>query len=51
MVKDAETFKDEDEAQAARISAKNQLELIVYGTRSKLEENRDKLSEDERFKS
>ena len=49
MVQEAETFKEEDKLRKETIDAKNQLESLVYQTKSSVEnpEIRDKLEEDE----
>jgi heat shock protein 1/8 len=49
MVQEAETFKEEDTLRKETIDAKNQLESLVYQTKSSVEnpEIRDKLEEDE----
>ncbi|WP_411016619.1 Hsp70 family protein, partial [Salmonella sp. s51944] len=50
MVADAEKYKDEDEAQKQRISARNALESYAYSMKSTMEDEKikDKVSEEER---
>lgn len=52
MVKDAERFKDEDEKQKCRISAKNSLESYCFNIKSTIEEEKlkDKIPEDDKKK-
>ena len=52
MVKDAERFKDEDEKQKLRISAKNSLESYAFNIKSTIEDDKlkDKISEDDKKK-
>lgn len=52
MVKDAERFKDEDEKQKCRISAKNSLESYCFNIKSTIEEKKlkDKIPEDDKKK-
>merc|ERR1711872_763331 len=49
MVNDAETFKDEDEKQKERISAKNSLESSIFNMKSSLDQQevKSKLTEEE----
>merc|ERR1712214_214851 len=49
MVNDAEKFKDEDDKQKERISAKNGLESYIFNLKSSLEDEKvkDKISEDD----
>ena len=49
MVSDAEQFKNEDEAQKERISAKNSLESYIFNMKSTLEQDgiKSKLSEND----
>lgn len=48
MLKEAETFKDEDNKNKERIDAKNNLESFLYNTKSTIVDNKDvKLSEKE----
>ena len=52
MVKEAEAYKDEDEKQKDRISAKNALESYAFNIKSTVEEEKvkDKIPEDDRKK-
>merc|ERR1712133_72086 len=52
MVNDAEKFKNEDEAQKERISAKNSLESYCFNMKSTVEDEKmaDKISEDDKKK-
>ncbi|KAL6926938.1 Hsp70 chaperone [Hanseniaspora valbyensis] len=45
MVSEAEKFKEEDEKEAKRVQAKNQLESMAYSLKSTLSESGDKLEE------
>lgn len=42
MVRDAETFKSDDEAQLKRVEAKNHLETLVYTAKSQLDKHPNK---------
>merc|ERR1711904_438391 len=50
MVAEAERFKDDDEAQAERIQAKNGLESYAYSVKNRLNEDaiKDKISADDK---
>ena len=50
MVKDAETYKEQDEAAKARVDARNQLESYVYNIGNTLEDDKmkDKISDEDR---
>lgn len=50
MVAEAETFKDEDEKQRQRVTAKNQLESYAYQMKQTVEDNKvaDKLSDNDK---
>ncbi|XP_023224332.1 heat shock 70 kDa protein cognate 4 [Centruroides sculpturatus] len=52
MVKDAEKYKDEDDKQKGRISAKNSLESYAFNMKSTVEDEKlkDKISEDDKKK-
>ena len=52
MVKEAETFKTQDEQQRAKIAAKNSLETYAFSMKSTMEEDavKSKLSEEDRKK-
>lgn len=52
MVKDAEKYKDDDEKQKTRITAKNSLESYAFNIKSTIEDEKlkDKISEDDRKK-
>lgn len=52
MVKDAENYKEDDEKQKSRISAKNSLESYAFNIKSTIEDDKlkDKISEDDRKK-
>jgi len=52
MLKEAEQFKQEDDAQRKNIEARNELERYAYSVRSSLERDdlKDKLTEDDRSK-
>ena len=52
MVKEAENYKDEDEKQKERITAKNGLESYAFNIKSTVEDEKvkDKISEDDRKK-
>jgi len=52
MVKDAERYKEDDEKQKCRISAKNSLESYAFNIKSTIEDDKlkDKISEDDRKK-
>jgi len=52
MVKDAERYKEDDEKQKSRISAKNSLESYAFNIKSTIEDDKlkDKISEDDRKK-
>merc|ERR1712134_182149 len=52
MVNDAETYKQEDEKQRDRITAKNGLESYVFNMKSSVEDEKvkDKISEDDKKK-
>jgi L1 cell adhesion molecule like protein len=52
MVKEAESYKDEDEKQKDRIQAKNSLESYAFNIKSTVEDEKvkDKISEDDRKK-
>ena len=52
MVKDAEKYKGEDEAQRERITAKNALESYAFNMKSTIEDEKlkDKLSEEDKTK-
>ena len=52
MVSEAEKYKDEDEKEAARISAKNTLESYTYSLKNTISdgEMKDKISEDDKEK-
>ena len=52
MVKDAEKYKDEDDKQKDRISAKNALESYVFAMKQSVEDEKlkDKISDEERTK-
>ncbi|SCU99944.1 LANO_0F04456g1_1 [Lachancea nothofagi CBS 11611] len=45
MVSEAEKFKDEDEKEASRIGAKNQLESMAFSLKNTISESADKLEE------
>lgn len=47
MVKDAESHADEDKKRREEIEIKNQADTLIYTTEKTLNENKDKLSEDE----
>ncbi|KAA0198416.1 Heat shock protein 70A [Hyalella azteca] len=53
MVQDAEKFKDEDDKQKEKISAKNSLESYCFNMKSTLEDDKvkDKISENDRKKA
>ncbi len=50
MVRDAEKFKNEDEAQRDRIQSKNQLESYAFNMKSTVEDEKlkDKISDDDK---
>ncbi|XP_054163073.1 heat shock cognate 71 kDa protein [Oppia nitens] len=52
MVKEAESYKDEDDKQKDRISAKNALESYAFNIKSTIEDEKlkDKISEDDKTK-
>ena len=52
MVKEAESYKDEDDKQKERITAKNSLESYAFNIKSTMEDEKlkDKISEDDRKK-
>ena len=50
MVKDAEAHADEDKKEQERITAKNELDAIIFSTEKSLKEHGDKLPEDEKKK-
>lgn len=50
MVNDAEKYKAEDEAVAARVSAKNELESYTYSLKNTLSESQGKISDEDKSK-
>ena len=50
MVREAEKFKEEDDKMKAQIEAKNQLENFCYSVRNTLEENKEKIGEENKKK-
>ncbi|XP_070536294.1 heat shock 70 kDa protein-like [Ptychodera flava] len=52
MVQDAKKYKDEDEAQGERISAKNNLESYCFNMKNTVEDEKlkDKISEEDKTK-
>ena len=48
MVKDAETHAEEDKVKKELIETKNQAESLIHGTEKSLNENNDKIGEEEK---
>ncbi|XP_008487405.1 heat shock 70 kDa protein-like, partial [Diaphorina citri] len=48
MINDAERYKDEDEKQKERISARNNLEAYVFNVKQALDDAGNKLTESEK---
>jgi molecular chaperone DnaK len=48
MVKDAESHSDEDKKRRETVEARNRLDSLLYATEKTYEENRDKLSADDK---
>ncbi|OWF50110.1 heat shock protein 68-like [Mizuhopecten yessoensis] len=48
MVSDAEKYKDEDEKQRKRVSARNQLENYIFSVKQAIENSGDKLSSEDK---
>jgi molecular chaperone DnaK len=51
MVKEAEAHEEEDKARREAIEARNQLDSMLYNTRKLVEENSDKIPEEERLRA
>ncbi len=48
LVKDAETHSDEDKKRRELIESRNQLDSLVYSTRKLIDENKEKIGDDDR---
>ena len=51
MVKDAEANEEGDKARREAIEARNQLDSLLYGTKKIVEENGDKISDEDKLKA
>lgn len=51
MLKDAETYREEDDRQREKVTAKNKLESYAFSVRQALEDGGGKLSDADRFVS
>lgn len=50
MIKDSETYKEEDDLQKSRVESRNSLESYLYNTRNTVDDSNVKLSEEDREK-